>query len=78
MTEVGDVVAYFVEEELLGGGVALHPRPSLVVNLVPEGDIASLWVFGPQQMFYVADQYKCNEGQPKRMSWMPMDEWRAR
>ena len=76
MTEIGDVVAYFVEEELLGGGVALHPRPSIVVDLDTTEQIASLWVFGPQQMDYMPNVYWTEN--PVRNCWMSMDEWRAR
>ena len=76
MVEVGDTVLFLVEEELLGGGVALHPRPSIVTDLSPEEDVADLWVFGPQQIEWYPRVFRSENF--TRNSWITKEKWRQR
>jgi hypothetical protein len=74
MVEVGDIVLTLIEEERLGGGVDLHPRPSIVTDLSPDQDIAGLWVMGPQQMEYRSRVFRCI-GDLMRNRWITKEEW---
>lgn len=78
MVEVGDTVFFLVEEELLGGGVALHPRPSIVTDLSPDGESAGLWVFGPQQLEWYGSAQRCGDAHVARNLWVTKEEWGER